>query len=113
MNEKKQEISEAVGAKIRQLRKAKAMSQEELALKADLSPAYYGLVERGVKCPSIETIWKIAAGLGAPPPELLRTETATGDVQECIQRVEDLLIRIPADKREKVLQILEGIVDLV
>lgn len=109
MSEKKREISEAVGAKIRQLRKAKAMSQEELALKSDLSPAYYGLVERGVKCPSIETIWKIAAGLDVPPSELLRTEAIEDDLKEYTRRLEDFLVRIPADRREKALRILEEI----
>lgn len=113
MNEKKREISEAVGAKIRQLRKAKAMSQEELALKSDLSPAYYGLVERGVKCPSVETIWKIAAGLGVSPSELLRTEAVPEEYREYVERVGEILSRVPQQKMEQVLQLIENLVEII
>ena len=39
--------------KIKVYRAMKNISQEELALRANLNPAYFGQVERGVKCPTI------------------------------------------------------------
>lgn len=113
MDGKKREISEAVGARIRQLRKSQGLSQEELALRAELSPAYYGLVERGIKCPSVETIWKIAAGLGVSPSELLRTEAVPEDYREYVERVGELLSKVPPHKLEQVLRLIENLVEIV
>ena len=55
MDEKKQEITAAVAAQIRYYRKKHAMSQEALTLKANLNPAYFGQVERDLKCPTVDT----------------------------------------------------------
>lgn len=47
MDDQKREITAAVATRIRSFRKKAAMSQEELALKANLNPAYFGQVEPG------------------------------------------------------------------
>lgn len=113
MDGKKREISETVGARIRQLRKSQGLSQEELALRSELSPAYYGLVERGAKCPSVETIWKIAAGLGVSPSELLRTEAVPEDYRGYVERAGELLSKVPPHKLEQVLRLIENLVDMI
>ena len=55
MDEKKQEITAAVAAQIKYYRKKHAMSPEALTLKANLNPAYFGQVERDLKCPTVDT----------------------------------------------------------
>ncbi|OGF01649.1 MAG: hypothetical protein A2509_03235 [Candidatus Edwardsbacteria bacterium RIFOXYD12_FULL_50_11] len=52
------------GQKIRQLRKQQGISQEELGFKANLHSTHIGMIERGVKNISIETIEKLSAALG-------------------------------------------------
>ena len=47
------------------------MSQEELALLSDIHPAYLGRVERGEKCPTVQTLFKISQGLKVPLPQLM------------------------------------------
>lgn len=43
---------------------AKGISQDDLALSADIERAYVGHLERGAKNPTIETLEKLANALG-------------------------------------------------
>lgn len=60
----------AVGAQIRSLRKARKLSQEQLAERADLHYTMIGSVERGERNITLENLSKIAKGLGVPMREL-------------------------------------------
>ena len=112
MEEQKQEIMIRVGKRIRELRRTHALSQEEAALRAGLNPAYFGQVERGEKCPTIDTLNKIAGALGKCPADLLRADSPPEDMDAFSQRVTELLAQVPADRREQMLRILEDITDL-
>jgi transcriptional regulator with XRE-family HTH domain len=61
------------GRRVRELRKAKGMSQEALALEAGLDRSYVGGVERGERNISIENMVRIAAALGVSLSKLTRT----------------------------------------
>jgi len=61
-----------LGATIRELRVQSGLSQMKLAENADLTLNYIGEVERGQKLASIETVVRIARGLGMTGAELLR-----------------------------------------
>jgi transcriptional regulator with XRE-family HTH domain len=60
-----------VGANIRRLRKAKGLTQEQLAHEADMAMRYVAGVERGEENPSLKFLVKIAQVLGAEPATLL------------------------------------------
>lgn len=90
----------------------KSLSQEDLALRANLNPAYYGQVERGLKCPTVDTLYKIAKALEVPLPELLKTEPTTEYPEIRNQRMKELLTKIPEDKMNQVFRILEEIIIL-
>ena len=51
---------EIIGKKIRQIRREKGLSQEELSEKIDISPRHMCTIENGNSFPSIETFIKIA-----------------------------------------------------
>lgn len=53
-----------LGKRIKEIRKRKNFTQEELAWKVGVSPNFIGLIERGEKRPSIETLFKIIDALG-------------------------------------------------
>lgn len=57
--------------RVRELRAAKGMTEQELAARADLTPEAITRVERGVRVPTLATIGKLAHGLGVSPAELL------------------------------------------
>lgn len=57
------EILKQFGEQVRQLRKQKDISQEELAHRADLHRTYIGMIERAEKNITLLNIEKIANGL--------------------------------------------------
>jgi len=59
----KKKILVAFGDKVRELRKEKGISQEELSYKADLHRTYIGMIERAEKNLTLTNIEKIAKAL--------------------------------------------------
>ena len=60
-----------VGKTIQQLRKAKGMSQEVLSGLAGLDRTHYSKIERGLRSPNLDTLFKISNALGMEPHELV------------------------------------------
>jgi transcriptional regulator with XRE-family HTH domain len=69
-------IARQVGERIRKLRQERGVSQEQLALKAGITPSYLGQVERGQKSPTIDSIDKVARALQVSLEELFTFEYA-------------------------------------
>lgn len=57
-------ITEKVGARIKEIRADQGISQEKLALKADIDRTYLAGVEQGKRNPSIKSLEKIIVALG-------------------------------------------------
>ncbi len=62
--------AENVGKRIRSLRRASGWTLEVLAERSGLHPNFLGLVERGTKNPSLDTIVLVARGLNVEPQSL-------------------------------------------
>ena len=63
-----------LGERIRFLRKANRMTQEQLAEKADMNSKYIGQIERAEINTTVITLEKIARALSVPLAELFRLE---------------------------------------
>ena len=66
------EILKKFGERVRQLRKQKDISQEELAHRADLHRTYIGMIERAEKNITLLNIEKIANALEVEVSDLLK-----------------------------------------
>lgn len=64
-------IQKKFGDKLRELRKQKGLSQEDLALKSGLHRTYISDIERGSRNLSLKNIDKIAKALGLTPKSFL------------------------------------------
>jgi len=62
----------AFGKALREIRKAKKLSQEDLGLEANLDRTYVSLLERGLKSPTIRTVVKLAEVLNVMPSEIVQ-----------------------------------------
>jgi transcriptional regulator with XRE-family HTH domain len=62
----------AFGAAVRDLRERRELSQENLGFEAELDRTYVSGIERGVRNPTLTTIWKLAEALGVTPSRLLK-----------------------------------------
>ncbi|MCX7995998.1 MAG: helix-turn-helix transcriptional regulator [candidate division WOR-3 bacterium] len=67
------DIQEKVGKKVKEIRKQKGFSQEELAFRSGLHRTYISDIERGNRNVSVKNIEKIARALGVKPSGLLET----------------------------------------
>lgn len=65
-------INTAFAEVLRELRKEAGLSQERLALDAELDRTYISLLERGLRQPSIKTLFAIAAILNVPPHKIVQ-----------------------------------------
>lgn len=72
---------DVLSANLRRLRALKHLSQEDLALEADLHRTFVAHVERGARNISIDNIEKLANALGVPVHELLRPSSTMIDMQ--------------------------------
>jgi transcriptional regulator with XRE-family HTH domain len=61
----------AVGQKIRKLREAISLTQEDLAHEASISTSTLSRIERGHYQPRLDTLTKLAQALKVPMAELL------------------------------------------
>ena len=66
----KTDVNIAFGKRVAELRKMAGLSQEQFAFKCDVDRTYIGTIERGEKSPTLNTIEKIATGLGITKKEL-------------------------------------------
>ena len=108
MDTDRETISYLVGQRIQQLRKQRKMSQEELALLSDIHPAYLGRVERGEKCPTVQTLFKISQGLKVPLSQITDVEAPLEYTNlEALQRIQKALNSLDAEEAVLIAEIVE------
>lgn len=59
-----------IGNRIKELRKKKGLSQEQLSEKADITPNYLSRIERGTENPTLDMFIRLADALGVEIWEL-------------------------------------------
>jgi transcriptional regulator with XRE-family HTH domain len=112
-----QDITIALGSKLRDIRKLKAISQEELAFRSDVSTSYIGQIERGKKSVTIETLDRITAALEISLYDLFNSSDFKRDdlLDEFSEKIiYKLSCRPMADKKAayKILKTLFELIDL-
>ncbi len=66
-----EQISTVFGQVLREQRISRDLSQEELALAADVDRTFVSQMERGIRQPTITTLIKLASALGIQPSTLI------------------------------------------
>lgn len=67
----KKNLEQTFGEVLKVLRNKKELSQEELADLAELDRTYISLLERGLRQPTLSTIFSLAKALGVSPSEFI------------------------------------------
>ncbi|MBX3177742.1 MAG: helix-turn-helix transcriptional regulator [Candidatus Hydrogenedentes bacterium] len=65
-------LNRVIGKVLADRRRASNMSQETLAFECGLHPTYISQVERGLKSPTMRTMFQIASVLETPLSEVIR-----------------------------------------
>lgn len=105
-------LSVEIGQRIRSYRLQKRLSQEELAERCGLHPTYIGQVERGEKNATIESVNKIAGGLSLPLSTLFENINDISDTENYPAKAYDLMLNLPIEQQEKMLKILQMIIQI-
>ena len=65
-------LREVFAANLRRLRNAKGVSQDELALEANVSRSYLSQLEKGTFYASLKIVGRLSEALGVEPADLLK-----------------------------------------
>ncbi|MBD5145578.1 MAG: helix-turn-helix transcriptional regulator [Ruminococcus sp.] len=113
MCSERQNISLAVGTRIKNFRTERKMSQETLALAAEVNHTYLGQIERGEKCPTISTVYKICDKLKISLSQLLDFDMEIKPTnEEARYRIDKVLSDLPDDKTVELAEIVERIAEM-
>ncbi len=114
VKENRETISFKIGERIRSFRTEQKLSQEELAFLAEIHPAYIGKVERGEKCPTIETLRKIANGLKIPLHKLIDIDSTTdAEESDSFYRIKNAMKELSPEQMIAVAEIVEKITSMM
>mgnify|MGYP002456934828 CR=1 FL=1 len=105
-------MKKTVGEKIRSFRQQKKLTQEQLALGAEINPVFLGHLERNLKSPTLE---KITRALGITMSELFldvpNNDSEIEVRQASIQHINYLLKDLSNEELDKITSILKEIID--
>ncbi len=65
-------VKKAFGKALQEIRKKRGFSQLDVSTASDLDRAYMSELERGLKNPSLETIFRLADAIGISATELVK-----------------------------------------
>ena len=97
-----------LGARFKEIRKARGLTQEALAEKVDLTPQYLSRLEGGHQSPSVETVAKLAEALNVELWELFDLGHQ-GSVKEVRERLRRLIQGSDEQKLRVALKLLHAL----
>ena len=108
MQIEREQISYKIGERIRSYRILRGMSQEVLAYASEINPTYLGRLERGEKCPTVDTLYRISLGLKLPLSELLDLSNVPQPTQtEALHRMQTAIEGLSEVQAVAIAEIVE------
>lgn len=106
--------SQEVGRKLRHFRNERGFSQEQVALSSGLNTNSIGMIERGVKSPTIITLKRICDSLGITMAELFlyENDAVAPDSAHSAQKAAALIQRMPPQDAARVTKIVEQVAEI-
>lgn len=107
-------LIETFGANLRHQRKAKNLTQAELAERVDVSTEMVSKIERGIAAPSFATIEKLADELGVPEVVFFGIgliAVADSERSKALQKIQTVLSRMNGDQLARAHKVLSVLID--
>ncbi|MDE7440047.1 MAG: helix-turn-helix domain-containing protein [Clostridia bacterium] len=76
-----------VGKRVKQYRENAGLTQNALATRAGVAPSYIPDIEKGKKCPTVQTLGYICFGLGITLAEFFRDSDEQKELNSTIQNL--------------------------
>jgi len=101
-------VARVVGRRVRALRDAAGLTQEELARQAKITPKFLSLVENGKVNTSIGVLARVAAAVGMPLAGFFATD-APEALADDLAAITALVSAQPAEARKQALRLLRAL----
>jgi transcriptional regulator with XRE-family HTH domain len=103
----------SIGKRVKELRSKNGLSQEQLALHAEITTAYLGQVEREEKNPTVVTIAKICNALSISLSDFFSDQISyDADEDAVLRQINFLLKNLSSAEKQEILQIIKHAVKL-
>lgn len=99
----------SVGKYIREYRIKNNLRQEDLAEKTNLSTNYIGMIERGEKIPSLETLITLVNALGVSADVVLADELLCGYAVKC-SILNEKLSKLSPEDRDTIFDVIDTLI---
>ena len=100
---------DSIGANIRKCRLSKKLRQEDLAEKTNLSVTYIGMIERGEKTPSVETLVTILNAMGVSADVVLCDVLDAGyEIKHSL--LDEKLSKLSLSDRNKIYDVIDTMI---
>lgn len=99
-----------IASRLRHLRKNANLSQEQVALSANITPAFLGQLERGEKNPTVVTIEKICGVFNISLSDFFSDQEYIWDNDATVHKTTVLLKRFSDAEKNEVYKIVKGMV---
>ena len=93
----------AVGQRIKEVREAKGLTQEDLADIVDLSPTHVSVIERGLKVAKLDTFVAIANALDVSADVLL-IDVVAQSTNGATNELAEIIAKLPVKEKRKILK---------
>ena len=100
----------AIGARIKEAREARGLTQEQLAEIVSLSTTHISVIERGVKGPRLETFVQIANALGVTADSLL-LDVLDQSLAVTATELSEKMKYLPPEEQKKVWKVIRALVE--
>jgi transcriptional regulator with XRE-family HTH domain len=97
------------GQRLRAIRRAKDLSQQDLAEAAKVSQNYLGAIERGKQTPTLVVVERLAVALNMELPDLLSFEAGEISRAQVRKKIDDLLRGADLPRLQLVLRVLRAV----
>jgi transcriptional regulator with XRE-family HTH domain len=98
-----------LGLRIKVLRKARKLSQEELAERAGISTQYVSQIERGKENPTLDLLFKLSDGLKVSLSDLCDFETEGINQRQAGEAIRELVRSADQEKLRTALKTLKAV----
>ena len=112
LEKKKLEVTQKTAKQIKYYRTLGGFSQKSLAIATGLNPTYLGHIERSLKCPTIDTLYKISFALNIPLSLLLDFDGEKLDDhnERAVEKLKQIMSSLSPKEVEEIMGILEKII---
>jgi len=102
-------VTELFGARIRELRKSKGLSQDQLSEVIGIDQKHMSRIELGKSYPSLDRLVRIAEALNVSLPSLFEYMHLE-DETERAQNIEEMLKELSEDSQKKAFKIIKSVI---